>query len=302
MRRFILIALTASATVTLTSCAASSGGSGGGTTSSAPAGGTSSSTSSATTSAAPACSPSTMSTTSSGKLTVATDSPAYGPWFVDDKPSNGKGFESAVAYAVAKQLGYSAGQVTWKVAAFNSVISPAPKNYDFDINEVSITPTRAKVVDFSSGYYDVAQAVVTLKNSKYANASSIADLHGAKLAAQKGTTSFDAINTVIKSGATPAEFPTNDLAVQALKNGQVDGLVVDLPTGFYVTSAQVTDAKIVGQLPVGSSPEQFGLVLDKGSSLTSCVTKAVDALRADGTLDQLQQKWLASAGNAPELK
>jgi polar amino acid transport system substrate-binding protein len=250
----------------------------------------------------PQCSAATLQTHTSGTLTVATDSPAYGPWFVDDKPANGKGFESAVAFAVAKQLGYPADKVKWVVASFNSVIAPTPKNYDFDINEVSITPTRAKAVDFSSGYYDVAQAVTVLKGSKYAHATSIAALKGAKLAAQQGTTSFDAINNVIKPGTTPAEFPTNDLAVEALKNHQVDGLVTDLPTAFYVTSAQVQDATIAGQLPVTGKPEQFGLVLSKGSPLTSCVTQAVDALRKDGALAKLQHKWLATVGKAPELK
>lgn len=263
----------------------------------APAGGSSSGSS-----AAPACSPATLQTHTSGTLTVATDSPAYSPWFVDDKPSNGKGFESAVAYAVAKQLGYGANQVKWVVASFNSVIAPTPKNFDFDINEVSITAKRAQVVDFSSGYYDVAQSVVVLKSSKYANATSISDLKGAKLAAQQGTTSLDAITNVIKPGTAPAEFPTNDLAVQALKNHQVDGLVTDLPTGFYVTAAQVQDAKIVGQLPVSGKPEQFGLVLSHNSPLTSCVSKAVTALGANGTLAKLQQKWLASAAHAPVLK
>ena len=255
-----------------------------------------------TSGAAASCTPDTMQTHTAGTLTVATDSPAYGPWFVDNKPSNGKGYESAVAFAVGKQLGYSANQVKWVVASFNSVIAPTPKPYDFDINQVSITPTRAKVVDFSSGYYDVAQAVVVNKNSKYADVTTVAGLKGAKLAAQQGTTSFDAINNVIKPGPTPAEFPTNNLAVQALKNHQVDGLVVDLPTAFYVTAVQVPGGKIVGQLPVTGKPEQFGLVLSKGSSLTSCVSKAVDALRANGTLAKLQDKWLASAANAPVLK
>jgi len=196
----------------------------------------------------------------------------------------------------------SRGQADLGDRTFSSVIAPTPKAFDFDINQVSITPKRAQVVDFSSGYYDVTQAVVTLKDNKYANAKSIADLQGAKLAAQQGTTSLDAINDVIKPGVTPGEFPTNNLAVQALKNGQVDGLVVDLPTAFYVTSAQVPDGKIVGQLEPSGHPEQFGLVLDKDSSLTGCVTKAVDALRANGTLAKLQQRWLANAGNAPVLK
>jgi polar amino acid transport system substrate-binding protein len=302
MRRFVQIAGGAAAALLLASCAASSSGGGGDTSTPAGSTNTPAGGSSATTSSAPTCTPETMSTASSGTLTIATDSPAFEPWFVDDKPSNGKGFESAVGFAVAKQLGYPADKVKWTTEPFNNVTAPTPKNFDFDINEVSITPKRAEAVDFSSGYYDVAQSVVTLKSSKYANAKSILDLQGAKLAAQKGTTSLDAITNVIKPGGSPAEFPTNVLAVQALKNGQVDGLVVDLPTAFYVTAAQVTDAKIVGQLPVGADPEQFGLVLEKDSSLTGCVTQAVDALRADGTLDQLQRQWLASAGGAPELK
>ena len=256
----------------------------------------------ATSPATESCTPATMHTHTANQLTIATDSPAYPPWFIDDKPSNGKGYESAVAYAVAKQLGYSRDQVKWVVAPFNSVIAPTPKSFDFDINQVSITPKRAQVVDFSSGYYDVAQSIVALKSNKYANATSIADLHGAKLGAQQGTTSLDAINNVIKPGTTPAEYPTNNLAVQALKNGTIDGLVVDLPTGLYVTAAQVDNSKIVGQLPAGPQPEQFGMVLDKGSSLTSCVSQAVDALRANGTLDKLQQRWLTSAAGAPVLK
>jgi polar amino acid transport system substrate-binding protein len=297
-RRLAISLLPAAIGFLVAGCAASSDGGnpGGNTTTGAGTGG-------ATTSAAPSCTPDTMQTHTAGVLTVATDSPAYPPWFVDDKPSNGKGYESAVAYAVAKQLGYSADQVKWVTAAFNSVIAPTPKNFDFDINQVSISAKRAKAVDFSSGYYDVAQAVVALKSDKYANAASIADLHGAKLGAQQGTTSLDAITNVIKPGKTPAEYPRNELAVQALKNGQIDGLVVDLPTGLYITAAELDNAKIVGQLAESSGqPEQFGLVLDKGSPLTSCVSQAVDALRADGTLERLQQKWLTSAAGAPELK
>ncbi len=293
MRRSVLAALAIAVLVpSIAACAKSDGGSPG-----SPA-----ASNAATSASGSDCSPATLDTKTPGTLTVATDSPAYGPWFVDNKPSNGKGFESAVAFAVAKQLGYPAGDVKWVVESFNSVTAPTPKKFDLDINEVSITAARAKAVDFSTGYYDVAQAIVTLKSNKYANATSIADLQGAKLAAQKGTTSLDAITNVIKPGKSPAEFPTNVLAVQALKNGQVDGLVVDLPTAFYVTAAQVQGATIVGQLPVGGNPEQFGLVLEKDSPLTQCVSKAVDALRADGTLETLQQKWLATAGGAPELK
>lgn len=249
-----------------------------------------------------ACTPSTMQTHTSGKLTVATDTPAYEPWFVKNDPSNGKGFESAIAYAVAKQLGYPASKVDWAKATFNSVVAGAPANYDFDINEVSITAKRAKAVDFSSGYYDVAQAIVTLDDSKYAHAKSIAALKSAKLGAQQGTTSFDAINNVIKPSQTPGEYPTNILAVQALKNGTIDGLVVDLPTALYITAAQVPHSTIVGQLPVQKHPEQFGLVLPHGSSLTPCVTQAVNALRKNGTLAALQKRWLTSSAGAPVLK
>ena len=295
MRRLLTaVAVTATA-VSLAACG-SSGGSNG---NSSGAGGNSSSNS---TSSAPSCSPWTMKTHSGNTLTVATDSPAYEPWFSDNKPSNGKGFESAVAFAVAKQLGYTDAQVKWVTAPFNSVIAPTPKRYDFDINEVSITPARAKAVDFSSGYYDVAQAVVMFTKNKYANATTIAGLKGAKLGAQQGTTSFTAIGNQLKTGKTPGEFPTNDLAVQALKNGQIDGLVVDLPTGLYLTAAELDGAKIVGQLPVVGQPEQFGLVLEKGSSLTACVTGAVDALRANGTLARLQAQWLTTSAGAPVLK
>jgi len=300
-RRLALLSL-ATAGFLAAGCAASSGG--GGSTSAAGGGSTPAGQNSVgtTTEATDACSPANLKTHSSGVLTVATDTPAYEPWFVDNKPSNGKGFESAVAFAVAKQLGYPADKVKWTHASFNAVVSPAPKDFDFDINEVSITAQRAKVVDFSSGYYDVAQAIVTLKSSKYAHVTTIAGLKGAKLGAQKGTTSFDAINEIIKPGRTPAEYPTNDLAVAALKNGQIDALVVDLPTGLYITAAQVKGSTIAGQLPVTGKPEQFGLVLDLHSPLTACVTKAVDALRSDGTLDALKKQWLTTSAGAPELK
>lgn len=250
---------------------------------------------------AASCAPATLKTHTANTLTIATDSPAYDPWFNQDKPSNGKGYESAVAFAVARQLGYTDGQVKWVVAAFNSVISNTPKKYDFDVNQVSITPERAKAVDFSSGYFDVSQVVITMKSSKIHGVTTIDGLKNAKLGAQKGTTSLDAILNTIKPAKTPGEYPTNDIAVQALKNGQIDGLVVDLPTGFYITSAELDNSEIVGQLPVTGTHEQFGLVLEKNSPLTSCVSNAVDTLRSNGTLAKLQQQWLAGAG-APVLK
>jgi polar amino acid transport system substrate-binding protein len=250
------------------------------------------------------CSKAQLKTRTPGKLTIATDKPVYEPWFVDDKPENGKGFEGAVAYAVAKKLGFAQGDVTWTRASFDSVIQPGPKTFDFDINEVSITDKREQAVDFSSGYYDVTQAIITLKGSKIANAKSIADLKGAKIGAQVGTTSLDTIKKVIEPSSDPAVFNTNDDAAKALGNGQIDGLVTDLPTAFYITgSGQVKNSALVGQFANSSgSPEQFGLVLDKGSVLTSCVTRAVNGLRSDGTLKKLEQQWLAQSAGAPILR
>ncbi|MDQ1721352.1 MAG: polar amino acid transport system substrate-binding protein [Pseudonocardiales bacterium] len=248
------------------------------------------------------CDNAKLSLLTPGVFTVATDNPAYEPWFSHNLPSNGMGYESAVAYAVAKQLGFQPAEVKWVTASFNNVVTPGRKNFDVDINQVSISDVRKKVVDFSTGYYDVAQSVVSYRGSKIAGATSIADLKDAKLGAQVGTTSYGVITSTIKPSKKPSVFDTNDLAVQALKNKQIDGIVVDLPTGFYMSAAQLKDGKIIGQISSGSSPEQFGFVLSKGSKLTSCVSKAVDALRSDGALARLQQKWLATAGGAPELK
>ncbi|WP_328846476.1 ABC transporter substrate-binding protein [Streptomyces sp. NBC_00258] len=254
-------------------------------------------------SGAESCAKGELGTEVSGKLTIATDEPAYEPWFKDDKPANGEGFESAVAYAVAKQLGYDKGDVVWQSVPFNKAFAPGEKTFDFDINQVSISDERKKAVDFSSGYYDVRQAVVALKDSKAAKAKSIADLKGVKLGAQVGTTSLNYIDDVVKPTEEPAAYAKNDQAKSALKNGQVDAIVVDLPTAFYITAAEVTDARIVGQFEnQGGTPEQFGLVLDKGSALTSCVTDAVDALREDGTLAAVEKQWLSDAVDAPVLK
>ncbi|MFE7856351.1 ABC transporter substrate-binding protein [Streptomyces sp. NPDC101209] len=249
------------------------------------------------------CAKGKLATKSSGRLTIATDEPAYEPWFKDDKPANGKGFESAVAYAVAQQLGYGKSAVVWQSVPFNKAFAPGEKTFDFDINQVSISAERKKAVDFSSGYYDVRQAVIALKGSKAAKATSIADLKGLKLGAQVGTTSLNYISDVVKPSQQAAVYSKNDQAVSALKNRQVDAIVTDLPTAFYVTAAQVTNGEIVGQFEnQGATPEQFGLVLDKGSALTSCVSSAVDALRKDGTLAKLEKQWLSDAVDAPVLK
>ncbi|MFE9447585.1 ABC transporter substrate-binding protein [Streptomyces sp. NPDC006739] len=254
-------------------------------------------------SASKSCAKGALATKTSGKLTVATDEPAYEPWFKDDKPANGEGFESAVTYAVARQLGYGRSAVVWQSVPFNKAFAPGVKSFDFDINQVSISPERKKAVDFSSGYYDVRQAVIALKGSKAAKATSVADLKGLKLGAQVGTTSLNYISDVVRPTQEAAVYAKNDQAKSALKNGQVDAIVTDLPTAFYITAAEVTNAKIVGQFEnQGGTAEQFGLVLDKGSALTPCVSGAVDALRKDGTLAKIEKQWLSEAVDAPVLK
>ena len=251
----------------------------------------------------PGCRKEALPVKEPGKFTVGTDKPAYEPWFSDDDPTNGKGYESAVTYAVAERLGFSRDEVSWITVPFTNAYAPGDKKFDVDINQVSITEQRRKAVDFSSGYYDVAQAVVTTAGSPIAEATTLAALKTAKLGAQVGTTSYTAITDQIQPEKQPRVYDTNDLAVQALKNGQIDALVVDLPTAFYVAGAQLDDGKIVGQLPPGNGGgDQFGFVLAKGSPLTVCVSAAVDALRTDGTLKRIEGEYLSNAGGAPLLQ
>jgi polar amino acid transport system substrate-binding protein len=262
-----------------------------------------------TTGGAASCVKASLPLVHSGQLTVGTDNPAFPPWFggqakspwkVSD-PRSGQGFESAVAYAVAKKLGFANTDVNWIVVPFNTSFAPGPKKFDFDINEISYTPARAKVVGFSDSYYNVNQAVVAKQGTPIARATSTADLQPYKLGAQIGTTSYQYIKDFIKPSKQPAVFDTNDAAVAALKNGQIDGLVVDLPTAFYVTAAQVPNSKIVGQFPTGNAGERFGMVFEKGNVLVGCVNHALTQLKQDGTLQKIQEKWLAKVGGAPIL-
>ncbi len=288
MRRS-LIAVVPAAALLLAACGSSTSGS----SSSSPAASGSS--------AASACSPSSLQTIVPGKFTAATGSPAFPPWVVDDKPENGQGYESAVTYAVAKKLGYADADVVWIRTTFDSAIAPGPKKFDVNIQQFSITEDRKKAVDFSSGYYDLTQAVVTYAGSPIAKATTVAELKDAKLGAAVATTSLDAIDSVIAPTVKAKIYNNNDDAVAALKTKQIDGLVVDLPTAFYIAGAELDNGVIVGQLPnTADSKEQLGFLLAKGSPLTTCVTQAVDALRADGTLAKLQDQWLAQAG-APVL-
>ena len=247
------------------------------------------------------CTPDQMETVAPGTLTIATDDPAFPPYFEDNDPTNGEGFESAVAYAVADELGYDEDQVEWVVEPFNRSYAPGEKDYDFDINQISITPKRAEAVDFSSPYYEAKQAVVALKDSPIADATSIAEIADADIGAQIGTTSLDAIDAVIQPSSDPQVFDTSNDVVSALKNEQVEAVVVDVPTAFYLTAVQVTDAQIVGQF-AGPEGDEFGLLLEKDSSLTPCVSQAVDALAESGELAEIEEEWLSAAADAPILE
>ncbi|WP_285117239.1 ABC transporter substrate-binding protein [Leifsonia sp. fls2-241-R2A-40a] len=242
--------------------------------------------------------------TTPGKLTIGTAEPAYSPWVQDDKPQSGKGFEAAVAYAVAKQLGFAKGDVTWVRTTFDQAIAPGPKTFDFNLQQFSITDERKKAVDFSSPYYETTQAVVTVASSPAAKAKSLTDLKKLSIGAQSATTSFNAAEKQIAPQGGVQAFNSNDDAKLALENKQVDAIVVDLPTAFYLRDAELKDGSIVGQLPKvsGQEGDRFGLVLAKDSPLTTKVTAAVDALRKDGTLDKLAEQWLAADGDAPVLK
>jgi polar amino acid transport system substrate-binding protein len=254
------------------------------------------------------CAPANLTTVTGGQLTIGTDSPAYPPYFVTDDPTkengdpaSGQGFESAVAYAVAEGLGFTKDQVKWEVVPFNSSYAPGEKNFDFDINQISITPDRQKVVDFSDGYYDVNQAVVALADSPIANATTLAELQKANLGAQVGTTSAKYIEDVIKPTNQAQIFNDTNDAKSAMQAGQIDGLIVDLPTAYYITAVEIENSKIVGQFAAEAGSEQFGMLFAKGNPLVSCVNKVLADLKASGELQAIQDQWLAGE-SAPYIK
>jgi polar amino acid transport system substrate-binding protein len=262
--------------------------------------GGSATTQASTQQAAADCSKATLALKSPGKLTVGTDKPAFPPYFEDDDPANGRGFESAVAYAVAEKLGFAKGEVAWTTVPFNSSYAPGPKKFDFDINQISITPQRAKVVDFSEPYFTAPQAVVAPKGSSVATATSLADLAKAKIGVQVGTTSLEAVRATIKPSQDPQVFNDSNDVTRALKGGRVDAVVVDLPTAFFLTGAEVQDAKIVGQFAAPGG-DDWGLLLQKGSKLTGCVDTALGKLRDSGELKTMQDRWMGGDA-APELR
>jgi len=246
------------------------------------------------------CKKGQLATEKQGVLMVATDKPAYPPYFEDNDPTNGEGFESAVAYAIAKQLGYPPAKVEWTVEGFNASFAPGPKDFDFDVNQITITPPREKAVDFSAPYYKANQAVVALKDSDAAKATSLADLKDAKLGVQIGTSSLEEAENEIEPSSPPEVFNTSNDVVQAMKNEQIEAIVVDLPTALYLTAVQVPEATVVGQFGAGSG-EAWGALLEKDSQLTGCVSAAIDELEASGELEKITQRWMSQAAGAPEL-
>jgi polar amino acid transport system substrate-binding protein len=289
--RKILVAL-AALTMMLTGCAAQS---------------TTHATSPAPSGSALDCTPSKLNLLTPGQLTIGTDNPAYQPWFAGTgkygpwkgvpnngtgNPASGEGYESGVAYAIAQQLGFTKDQVKWIPVGFNESYKPGPKNFDFYLAQVSVTPQRAEAVTFSDGYYDVNQAIIANKGTPIASATSIADLQKYKLGVQVGTTSYDFVQNTIKPTQQPAVYDNENDVIAALNAGQVQGIVTDAPDAYVIVLiGEAKHSVVVGQF--ANQGEHFGLVFSKGNSLVACVDKAIATLKSNGTLTSLQSKWLA---------
>jgi polar amino acid transport system substrate-binding protein len=262
--------------------------------------------------AADTCAKESLNLITPGQLTIGTDNPAFPPWFgggtpegspweIND-PSTGKGFESAVAYAVAERMGFTREEVVWVEVPFNQSFRPGAKDFDFDINQISFRPARDQAVDFSDSYYDVNQAVVAVAGTPIADVTTLAELQPFELGAPIGTTSFEVIETMVQPDPDPAVFDTLNDAVTALENGQVDGVVADLPTAFFIAAVQVDDGVVIGQFPTTGEQEYFGMVFEEGNPLRQCVNQAIVELEADGTLASIQDRWLSQRVQAPVLE
>ena len=252
-------------------------------------------------SASASCSTSKLVLHTPGQLTVATDDPAYPPYFENNKPANGKGFESAVAYAVAKQLGFGAKKVKWVVEPFDSSYAPGPKGFDFDINEISITKARSQAVTFSTPYYTNPQAIIVYKSSSLAHARSLKAFKTAAIGVQIGTTSLSAVNQVIKPSQQPQIYNTSNDVVAAFKIHRVQAIVVDYATALYLSSSEIKGSTIAGQF-IAPGGDNWGLLMKKGSALAPCVDKAMSRLKANGTLKRLTKQWMSSKVAVPVLK
>lgn len=247
------------------------------------------------------CTPDSLNLYRKGQLTIATDDPAYPPWFIGGDPANGKGFESAVGYAIAERLGFDKDQVTWTQVPFNDSYSPGAKKFDFDINQISITGERADDVTFTDPYYMAAQGVVTKSGGKFAQATSLEDLRDARIGAQTGSTSLTAINQ-IKPTKKPRVFEETSQATTALEDGKIDALVADLPSAYYIANTVLDGMTITGQFQAKSGEsEEFALLLEKGNGLATCLNAAIADLKDDGTLAKIENRWLSQVPDVPKL-
>lgn len=258
------------------------------------------SSSDTTTTTASNCDADNLATYTDGVLTIGTDSPAYPPYFEDDDPTNGKGFEGALGYAIADELGFNKSEVEWTSVPFNASYAPGPKKFDFDLNQISITPAREKVVDFSDTYYMANQAVLVKKDSDLAGITSLDELADATIGVQVGTTSLEAVDSAIDPAADPKVFDNSNDVVSALKQDQVDAIVVDLPTALTLQATELSDGVVAGQFQAEGGDE-WGALLAKDSDLTNCVDQAIDSLKSDGRLEEITNQWMRDSASAPDL-
>lgn len=261
-------------------------------------------TTTATTEAAGECNP--LPLVQEGMLTVATGETVFPPWMGAgeddfDDPSTGTGYEGALVFALAEEMGFTADQVTFVRTGFDEVIAPGEKDWDFNIQQYSITADRDEVVDFSDGYYTVDQAIIGAADSPAASATSIADLKPLRIGAAIGTTSLDYAESIIDPDGDVQVYDDNSAAKAAFDAGQVDAIVFDLPTAYYITAVEITDASIIGILPEGDTPDELGMLFEEGNPLVPCVNAALQTLSDNGTLEALEQEWLAAGGDIPTL-
>jgi polar amino acid transport system substrate-binding protein len=245
----------------------------------------------------------TGKTLAEGKLTIGTGNPAFSPWVENDAPEAGEGFEAAVAYAVATQLGFSTENVSWVRTSFDEAIQPGAKSFDFNLQQYSITDERKQTVSFSDPYYTTNQAIVGYADSAAASATTVAELQGLKFGVQSGTTSLEFLNTVVMPTNEPYVYDDNAAAKAALEAKQIDAIVVDLPTAFYISAVEIEGTKVIGQFPAGegTAADQFGMVFDLGNPLVDCVNVALTALKDSGELATIEQTWLSDKTSAPVI-
>ena len=242
-----------------------------------------------------------ITTVADGKVTVGTSDPAFPPYVIDNDPTNGKGFESAVAYAVADEMGFAEADVDWTFAGFNQLFAPGDKNFDFALNQISITPKREAAVTFSSPYYEASNGVLVLKDSEFADATTLAELQDAKIGVQIATTAIEQVETQIAPTQEVAVFDDTTASTQALANGQIDALITDLPTTLYLSAVEVDGGTVIGQLPGDEAADTWGLVLQKDNALVGCVNQALATLTESGELEQITDQWMTEYNKAPVL-